>query len=139
MFIWFLLPLTAWRSPQVVDQGLLHLDSGQIFNRWLASSAVKHLMQFTIPLCSLLHSIGHPYKCINSQCQALIPPAAPMCYYCGTPQQLQQQSAKKCISPQCGAPLLPKAMYCATCDAPQDPVRFQQLVSAAHFMYIVFS
>ena len=71
-------------------------------------------------------------KCINSQCQAPIPPAAPMCCYCGTLQQSQQQSAKKCINPQCGALLLPKAMYCTTCSAPQDSVQFQQLMSAAY-------
>ena len=85
------------------------------------------------PFCTHCSNPQKFKKCINSQCQTPIPPAAPMCCYCGTLQQSQQQgAAKKCINPQCGAPLLPKAMYCTTCGAPQDPVRFQQLMSAAH-------
>ena len=67
-------------------------------------------------------------KCINSQCQAPLPSSAPMCYYCGTPQQSQQQSDKKCINPQCGALLLLHSMYCITCGAPQDTAKLQPAV-----------
>ena len=73
------------------------------------------------PFCT---QCGHPQKkCINSQCGGPVPPGAPFCPYCRTPQQSQQQdAAKKCINPRCGATLHPKATHCATCNAPQDPV-----------------
>ena len=82
----------------------------------------------TAPFCT---HCGYPQKkCINSRCGGPVPPGAPICPYCWTPQHSQQQgAAKKCINPQCGAVLHPIAGYCTTCNAPQDPVIYQQLMS----------
>ena len=64
VLIWFLIPLSAWQSPLVVRQGLLHLEIWQVYNKWPASSVQ---CSFATPHYALLYTLWLPSEEVHKQ------------------------------------------------------------------------